>query len=394
MDAARESPPSAWTVPTVEAAAVLAAPQATVIDLRSPAEFAADHLPGAGNVPLFDDVERALIGTLYQRESPQRAFEEGLRVTEGRIAGLAEELARAARRPLPAGDPTAWVRALCEGGLEGMSRALAPRPTALGASPALVLHCWRGGLRSRSVIAFCREALGWRDVCGLAGGYKAYRTRVLEELGAWEAPPTVVLRGLTGVGKTLVLRELERLRPRATLDLEACAGHRSSVLGMVGLDPCSQRTFDSRIAARLREGFRGPMVIEGESRKVGDAIVPERVWGALQGGVNVRLVADLEHRKDVLIEDYLASAANRAELHARLPFIEGRLGAKKWAGVLVSLLEAGRERELVEVLLERYYDPLYRHSETGREVTFDLDATNPEQAARRLARWIDEREGT
>jgi hypothetical protein len=110
--------------------------------------------------------------------------------------------------------------------------------------------------------------------------------------------------------------------------------------------------------------------------------------------VNVRLVADLERRKDVLIEDYLASAANRAELHTRLPFIEGRLGAKKWSGVLVSLLETGRERELVEVLLERYYDPLYRHSETGREVTFDLDATNPAQAARRLARWIDEREGT
>ncbi|MAF65042.1 MAG: tRNA 2-selenouridine(34) synthase MnmH [Planctomycetes bacterium] len=391
MDAARESPSGAWIVPTVSARSVLASAPGGLIDLRSPGEFAADHLPGAFNAPLFDDVERALIGTLYRRESPQRAFEEGRRATEDRIADLAEELSCALGRPLGAEDPVAWVRTLSAGGLEGMTRAIAPRPVPPGENPAGVLYCWRGGLRSLSVVAFCREALGWRDVCALEGGYKAYRARVLEELETWSAPRTVVLRGWTGVGKTLVLRELERLRPGATLDLEACAGHRSSVLGMVGLEPCSQRSFDSRVAGRLREGPPPVLVVEGESRKVGDVIIPGRVWAAMQGGENVLLTADLERRKDVLVEEYLASPTSRGELRERLGFIEGRLGAKKWDGALVALLDSGRERELVEVLLERYYDPLYRHSETGRAVTFELDATDPARAAAELADWTDGR---
>ena len=276
------------------------------------------------------------------------------------------------------------------------------RPQARGGSSSelespVVMHCWRGGLRSRSVVAFLRD-LGWSDVVGLEGGYKGYRSAVRERLAASELPRAFCLRGLTGVGKTLVLRELERERPGWTVDLEGLAAHRSSILGGVGLAPVSQRRFESLLIERLQRGFPGPVVYEGESRKVGDIILPERVWSSLQGACDLELGAPLARRVEVLVEDYLAHPGNRGELESRLPFIENRLGPRKWDGVLVSLLREGREEELVEILLEEYYDPLYRHSEkrhaerkngADREYARSFDTSDPRACAREIAEFID-----
>jgi tRNA 2-selenouridine synthase len=360
---------------------------AVVVDLRSPGEFAVDHVPGACNVPLFDDVERAIIGTLYARESPQAAFEEARERTLERIESLAAEIAARVGWRVPALGLRERVRTLCAGGIERLERELQAEPLAVVPRAPVVLHCWRGGLRSRSVIAFLR-GLGLERAVGLAGGYKAYRRAVIERLASWSAPPTFVLRGLTGVGKTLVLREIERLRPGWTLDLERLAGHRSSILGMVGLEPCTQKTFESRLVERLGRLSGSVLVIEGESRKVGDAILPARVWRALEQGVDLELRAPLERRVAVLIEDYLGAPENRAELARRLPFLEERLG-RRFTGELVALLEQGREAELVELLLERYYDPLYGHSERAHDYRASFDATRPREAAGTIVRWIE-----
>lgn len=377
-------------VPVVAVEAVLARRDRILVDLRSPSEFADDHIPGAHNVPLFDDTERAIVGTLYRRSSPQAAFEAGRELVAGSIQALVTRIAELVRREPPAVDLVGEVRRMTEGGLERTDAGFATAPTELPPAGSLVLHCWRGGLRSRSVVAFLRE-LGWRDVFGLEGGYRGYRHAVMDALERFAAPPTFVLRGLTGVGKTLVLREIERLRPGWTLDLEGCAGHRSSILGMVGLEPVSQKTFESRLAARLREGFPGPLVLEGESRKVGDAIQPARIWQALAKGTNLLLEAPLERRIDVLLEDYLALEGNRAVLRTKLPFIEGRLGPNRWAGELVALLDAGKDRELCRVLLEHYYDPLYSHGERGREHAAVFDTSEPTRAAHQIAGWIEAR---
>jgi tRNA 2-selenouridine synthase len=224
----------------------------------------------------------------------------------------------------------------------------------------------------------------------LVGGYKGYRAFVNEELGRAVLPRTIVLRGLTGVGKTLVLREIERLRPGATLDLEWHAGHRSSLLGMVGLEPCSQKSFESRLCERITRGFGDFVIVEGESRKVGDAIVPNSVWSALTSGVNVQIEASLARRVDVLCNDYLADAASRAELRERLPHVDARLVRAAGAPALVSMLDAGRERELVELLLERYYDPLYRHSQKGLSFAARFDAEDPTLCAREILAWADD----
>ena len=230
----------ATAVPMIDADALLAAlaragePRTTVIDLRSPSEHAEDHVPGAVNVPLFDDVERALIGTLYRVSSPQAAFEEGRRAARAGIGALVGAVAAAAGWSAPALDLPARVDGLTAGGFERLEGRLRAQPRAAAPPGAVVLHCWRGGLRSRSVIAFLR-GLGLERAVGLTGGYKGWRARVRAELDGWQAPPAFVLRGFTGVGKTLVLRALEARRPGLTVDLEALAGHRSSILGMVCL---------------------------------------------------------------------------------------------------------------------------------------------------------------
>jgi len=184
------------------------------------------------------------------------------------------------------------------------------------------------------------------------------------------------------------------LRPGWTVDLEGLAGHRSSILGMVGLAPVTQKRFDSALAERLRGGLPGLVVYEGESRKVGDAIIPSSVWESMRAGVSLELTASTSRRVAVLTEDYLARQENRGELRAQLPFIEARLGSARYAGALVGMLDSGREDELVELLLDLYYDPLYRHSEQSYAYAWSVDTGDPVRAAGEIATWIEERGAT
>jgi tRNA 2-selenouridine synthase len=373
-------------VPALAVEDVLKRSDAVLIDLRSPSEFEADHLPGAVSVPLFDDRERALIGTLYARSSREAAFEEGRELTRERIRSLTLEVARAAGWHVPDVDLVRRVDEITAGGIDGMEGALMPRRVRAGTRRPVVLYCWRGGLRSRSVAVFLRE-LGLDEAVVLEGGYRCYRGQVLEELERLALPEAFVLRGLTGVGKTLVLRELATRRPDWVVDLEALASHRSSILGMVGLEPCTQRTFETRLVVRVRAGL-GPLVVfEGESRKVGDVVLPARLWGALDGGTNLELTAPYERRIEILAADYLGREANRDELARQLPFLERRLGAK-YHGALVGLLREGREHELIALLLERYYDPVYRHSEEARRYAATFEASDPQAAARAVERHL------
>lgn len=374
------------TFPTITARALTGHPRARVVDLRSPAEFAEDHVPGATNVPLFDDVQRALVGTLYVQDSPESAFQAARGIVRGRIRDLVAGISAATGWTPAADDLERRVDALTGEGFERMSSFLVDAEEAAPPRDPIVFHCWRGGLRSRSVLHFVRE-LGLEQATLLEGGYKSYRAEVMRQLAAFEAPPTFVLRGLTGVGKTLVLREIERLAPELVIDLEALAGHRSSLLGMVGLAPCSQKTFESRIAERLRQSLGRALIVEGESRKVGDAIVPPKLWAAMEAGVNVELVADVGRRVEVLSTDYLATAGARDELRRQLPLVEARMPKSHVGPGLVALLDAGRTDELVRILLEHYYDPLYRHSEKGRNYAERIDATDPRAAAVACVEW-------
>jgi tRNA 2-selenouridine synthase len=129
--------------------------------------------------------------------------------------------------------------------------------------------------------------------------------------------------------------------------------------------------------------------VEGESRKVGDAILPANVWRALDHGTNLELVASPRRRIEVLERDYLAGAGAREELARRLPAVEARMRREPGAESLCALLERGAVDELVAILLEGYYDPLYRHSERGRAYAHRFDAEDPSRAAREIVAWIE-----
>lgn len=368
---------------------VTAPPGVAVVDLRSPHEFAADHIEGAYNVPLFDDEERAVVGTLYRRNGPQDAYERGIEIVVGKVRELVASVGRAVGLRTPLDGLEDRVRAIADGGAEQLERSLTTRRVERPERGSILLHCWRGGMRSRSVAALLRE-LGWPVVL-LEGGYRAYRRVVHQRVGELEFPRVYVLRGMTGVGKTLVLNAIEELRPGSTVDLEGLADHRSSILGMVGRQPRTQKMFESGLCRRVAAGFPEDWVVfEGESRKVGDVVLPETVWNALTGGESIRLDAPTERRIDVLCDDYLASDGSRAELLRQLPFIEGRLGAR-WEGELCRMLEDGRERELVAHLLERYYDARYSHSERRHAVAHEVDSSDPAACAAAIVDWIDAR---
>ena len=234
MQSAGTKSPS--TIPSIDTAAALAAPGAHTIDLRSPSEYAEDHLPGAVNHPLFKDAERELIGTLYKQVSPEAAYEKAALLVDDGVGELVNGIAQIVGRAQPGGEVEAVARAITGDGFGAITRGVEVTPAKELPEAPVVVHCWRAGLRSLSVAVLLR-GLGWDEVLILEGGYKAYRRHVIDSLNEATPPEAFVLRGLTGVGKTLVLRELERIRPGWTLDLEGHAKHRSSILGMVGLEP-------------------------------------------------------------------------------------------------------------------------------------------------------------
>jgi tRNA 2-selenouridine synthase len=361
-------------LPTLPFEAAARLPGARFVDLRSPAEFAEDHVPGADNAPLLDDEQRAVVGTLYQKVSREVAYDEGLRIVEERLFRL---LGGIVGEEVPLAD---WLPRFRELAAAGRSDQFGgafewAEPAALPERP-VVLNCWRGGMRSRSVVALL-HALGFTRAVHLSGGYKGYRAWVRQQLAAF--PPAarlVVLRGPTGVGKTRLLAALEAAAPGSTIDLEGLAQHRSSILGDVGLAPVSQKAFESALAARLGRLGPPPWFVEGESRKVGDAVVPAALFAAMEDGLHVRLDAPLGHRVEVLAGDYLETPEHTAELRERLPFLEKRLG-RKWTGQLGEWLDQGAWRQVAEVLLERYYDPRYGHHDRRRTWAAQLDASDP-----------------
>ncbi len=362
-------------LPTLSFEAALRLPGVRFVDLRSPREYQEDHLPGAINVPLFDDRQRAVVGTLYAKASPEAAMEQGLSIVEKRLADLLREILG---HPVP---DSAWRPRFHELTAPGRPRDFRQGhdwgpPESLPEAP-IVLHCWRGGMRSRSVVALL-HALGETRALHLADGYKGYRAWVRGQLqGLDPAMPLIVLRGPTGVGKTRILADLERRAPGSTIDLEAFAQHRSSILGDVGLAPASQKAFESAFLARLAQLGPGPWFVEGESRKVGDAVVPAAFFEAMEGAVQVRIDASMAYRVGVLAAEYLPSPEHAAALRERLPFLEKRLG-KRWTGQLSAWLDQGEWRQVAEVLLERYYDPRYGHHDQRRRWAAELDAEQPD----------------
>jgi tRNA 2-selenouridine synthase len=296
-----------------------------VIDVRSPAEFAEDHVPGALSCPVLSDEERAIVGTLHAQASAFEAKKLGASLISRNIAGIVE---RFRDRP----------------------REFAP-----------LVYCWRGGQRSRS-LAHVMSEIGWRAV-QLEGGYRAYRRHVVAALGALPARFDYrVICGLTGSGKSRLLAALAR-EGAQTLDLEGLAKHRGSLLGDLPGDPQpSQKMFESLLLRALEALDPARVVfVESESKRIGRLQVPDALLAAMRGAPCARVELPRPLRVALLREEYahfLADPSLLAERLAPLVPLRGRATIERW-----SALAASRDFDaLVGELLDAHYDPIYARS--------------------------------
>ena len=297
-----------------------------VIDVRSPAEFAEDHVPGALSCPVLDDEERARTGTLYKQVSPFTARKLGAALVARNIARHVE---------------TAFA---------DKDRGWRP-----------LVYCWRGGKRSGAMAHVLRE-IGW-DASTLEGGYKAYRRHVVERLATRPATLTLrVIHGATGCGKSRLLRALREAGAQV-LDLEDLAAHRGSVLGDLPERPQpSQKWFESLLLKELAAlDPAKPVYVEGESRKIGQLQVPEALMQAMRASACVRLEADVATRVALLMDEYRHFFSERRALDAQLDCLAG-LHGKAVVETWKALAARGAWETLVARLLEEHYDPAYRRS--------------------------------
>jgi len=296
------------------------------IDVRSPAEFADDHIPGATGHPVLDDVERARIGTMHAAESAFAARRAGAALVARNIA------------------------AMLDGAFAGKPRDWAP-----------LVYCWRGGQRSRSLVHILRE-IGWR-AAQLDGGYRAYRRHVVGELATLPGAFCYkVVCGLTGSGKSRLLAALAA-EGAQVLDLEGLARHRGSLLGDLPGDPQpSQKWFESQLVAVLRRFDPArPVYVESESKRIGAVQLPEALLAAMRAAECVRLELPRPKRIELLKGEYAHFLADHAALAARLQHLaplHGKSTIERWADAA----RAGDWDTLVGELLDRHYDPLYARS--------------------------------
>jgi len=295
-----------------------------IIDVRAPAEYAEDHLPGAISLPVLDDAERARVGTIYKQVSPFSARKIG-------AALVARNAAAHIEGPL-ADRPGGW------------------RP---------LVYCWRGGQRSGSFATILGQ-IGWR-VETIAGGYKAWRGLVVKALYDSPFPATVVvLDGNTGSAKTEILNLLPGLGVQV-LDLEGLANHRGSLFGAVGPQP-AQRAFEGRLAMAMAglDPTR-PVVVEAESSKVGECRLPPNLWKAMTAAPRITIEAPAPARAAYLLRAYADLTGDRARLAGLVAQLRPLHPAERIAGWLAQA-EAGDFAALAEGLMHAHYDPRYaRH---------------------------------
>lgn len=294
----------------------------TLIDVRSPAEFATDHVPGAINLPALSNAERAEVGTIYVQDSAFRARKIG-------AAMVARNVATHLEGPL-ADKSGSW------------------RP---------LVYCWRGGQRSGSFASILIQ-IGWRAET-VAGGYQQYRRLVADMLH--DQPlrhRLILLDGNTGTGKTEILSRLADMGMQV-IDLEGMANHRGSLLGARDGGQPSQKMFETRLAQALtRCDPTQPVVVEAESSKIGRLNLPPSLWAAMVAAPRIMVTAQMQARARFLAGSYAEIAADPAQLRDRLNSlrrIRGHALVDRWD----TLLRSGDMVALACALIAEHYDPAY-----------------------------------
>ena len=329
----------------------------TVIDVRSPAEFALDHVPGAINLPALSNEERAEVGTMYVQDSAFKARKMGAAMVARNVAAH----------------------------LDG------PLKDTLGDWQPLV-YCWRGGQRSGSFASILSQ-IGWRAKV-LDGGYQSFRSLVHDAM--YDAPVShrlILLDGNTGTAKTDILHRLRAMNVQV-LDLEGLANHRGSILGgMPGGQP-AQKAFETAVACALaRLDPARAVLVEAESSKVGQRIVPPTLWAAMKAASRIEIDAPLDARAAYLAQAYADLCADPDRFTTKLEMLRDRRGGlvDDW----LHMLAAKNMHDLARGLMADHYDPTYRAGRKRHDAqvlqrfeTTGLTEPDCEALAARIAAWL------
>ena len=304
------------------------------IDVRSPAEFEHAHIPHALNLPLFDNEQRALIGTTYKKQSREAAIKVGLPLFGNKMLPMIETV-------------EAWIK-------DRQKENDLTKPT-------IYVHCWRGGMRSAAV-AWLLDLYGYK-VIQLTGGYKAYRNWVLEQ---FTIPYRLkVLGGYTGSGKTEILHALQE-KNYAVIDLEGLAHHKGSAYGAIGqLPQPSQEMFENIVAEKLLEVNKKQksIWIEDESQRIGTVLIPTPLFHLMRNSTCYFMTIPFEQRLNFIVEGY-GSFDQKSLIEATMR-IQKRLGGLE-TKTAIDFITAGALKEAFSILL-KYYDKWYEKN-TKNEV--------------------------
>ena len=325
-------------------------PLVPIIDVRTPSEFLDGHIPGAINIPVFSDKERAMVGTTYKQIGKVEAIDQGLGLVGPKMQSLAQEAQKMA----------------FNGGLK--------------------LYCWRGGMRSEKM-AWLFELVGI-DTFVLDGGYKGYRLYINQTFA--ELSNLIVLQGPTGSGKTAILNAL-KTQGEQVIDLEGLANHKGSAFGGLGMaeQPTTQQ-FQSNIFEILKDFDLSRRVwVESESMSIGRVYLPETLWKKMNQANRVIIELSRQDRLNRIIKEY--GAFRSADLASRIKNLTQRLGGNN----VKSALEAIADNDIstaADILL-KYYDKAYSYSadkyKSSKPLMVRLPIDDPEANARLLIQTLD-----
>ena len=332
---------------TVEEALKIPSDEVIFVDTRSPKEFEEDNIPGSISIPLFSNEERKIIGTLYKNNQVE-AYRTGFDIYNGKILAFIDQFKR------------------------------------LDPDKKIIIYCWRGGMRSKTVTDLIENVRP--EVFQLEKGYKKYREHVRSRLEGFEYGfEMIVLQGLAGNGKTDLIKKIQ-----PSIDLEGFAKHRSSLFGAIGLKPVSQKKFESRLWERLERIKDEKIVfVEGESRKIGNLFIPEKMFEKMQSSKTILVKASMESRAKRIVRDYFSHGEDE-KIKEIITDLKAKIG-KKMVSELVELVDSRDYETVSKILLEEYYDPQYRHVMDNKEYIKEIESDDIDLAVKEIEKIRSEK---